>query len=65
MTEIPHPRVTDSLELFNQLEEAERKKIFFIHLNHTNPLLREAGEEWERVAESSMQVAREGSILYL
>lgn len=39
ISEIPHPFVIESMELFKDLSEAEKSKIHFIHLNHTNPLL--------------------------
>lgn len=37
--EIPHPLVTETIKLFEKEEANEKKKINFIHLNHTNPLL--------------------------
>jgi pyrroloquinoline quinone biosynthesis protein B len=39
MKEIPHPFVVESMELFKDLSETEKRKIHFIHFNHTNPLL--------------------------
>ena len=39
ISEIPHPFIIESLELFKDLKESDRSKIYFIHLNHTNPLL--------------------------
>lgn len=39
MSKIPHPFVVESLKRFAQLPESEKKKIHFIHLNHTNRLL--------------------------
>lgn len=39
LSEIPHPFVVESLARFDSLPPAERAKIHFIHLNHTNPLL--------------------------
>mgnify|MGYP001407973339 FL=1 len=39
LSEIPHPFVVESMELFDSISDEEKKKIFFIHLNHTNPLL--------------------------
>ena len=37
LSEIPHPFVVESMELFDSISDEEKKKIFFIHLNHTNP----------------------------
>jgi pyrroloquinoline quinone biosynthesis protein B len=44
MSEIPHPFIIESMEMFEGLRPEERKKILFIHLNHSNPLLRESDE---------------------
>ncbi|MBT8236097.1 MAG: pyrroloquinoline quinone biosynthesis protein PqqB, partial [Bacteroidia bacterium] len=39
MEDIPHPFIVESMALFDLLPKEERKKIHFIHMNHTNPLL--------------------------
>jgi len=33
---IPHPFIIESMDLFKDLPAAEKKKIYFIHFNHTN-----------------------------
>jgi pyrroloquinoline quinone biosynthesis protein B len=38
MKEVPHPFVSESLELFKDLPSTEKQKVTFIHFNHTNPL---------------------------
>ena len=60
MDEIPHPFVVESLARFKALPAAERDKIRFLHLNHTNPLLRPGGEAAEAVTQAGMHVAQEG-----
>ena len=60
MTEFPHPMIASSLERFAPLPAAERAKIRFIHLNHTNPVLDPAGPERARVLEAGFGVAEEG-----
>ena len=37
--EIPHPSIEETLQLFSNQPLAERNKIYFIHINHTNPIL--------------------------
>jgi pyrroloquinoline quinone biosynthesis protein B len=37
MSEVPHPFVLESIELLNHLPATERNKVYFIHLNHSNP----------------------------
>jgi pyrroloquinoline quinone biosynthesis protein B len=39
MSEVPHPMVSETMELFRNKDGAVKKKIYFIHFNHTNPLL--------------------------
>ena len=42
MSEVPHPFVEESITRFKSLAVEEKNKIYFIHLNHTNPA-RDAG----------------------
>lgn len=37
MAEVPHPFISESARLFSFLPREEREKIYFIHLNHSNP----------------------------
>ncbi|MFI5219963.1 MAG: MBL fold metallo-hydrolase [Bacteroidia bacterium] len=37
--EVPHPLITETTGIFNPESRSTKEKIFFIHLNHTNPLL--------------------------
>lgn len=37
MSEVPHPFISESAKLFSYLPREEREKIYFIHLNHSNP----------------------------
>ena len=37
MSDVPHPFVEESIMRFKSLAFKEKSKIFFIHLNHTNP----------------------------
>jgi len=66
MSKVPHPRVIQSIELFTaNLEHDELKKIYFIHFNHTNPLLDPSSEESKLLMGSQFHLAEEGSIFYL
>ena len=60
MSEIPHPFIEESLNLFADLPEEERAKVHFIHFNHTNPALEKAGVAARRVREAGCRVAEEG-----
>ncbi|MEO1136084.1 MAG: MBL fold metallo-hydrolase [Pseudomonadota bacterium] len=61
MSAIPHPLVTHSMDRFAPLPDGEKAKIHFIHMNHTNPLLRPDAPERETVSEAGFHVAQEGA----
>jgi pyrroloquinoline quinone biosynthesis protein B len=60
MSEIPHPFVVESMALFQDLPAEQKEKIWFIHMNHSNPLLDPDSEAYRQVIEAGYQVAREG-----
>ena len=60
MREIPHPFIVESLSRFAALPAAERKRIRFIHLNHTNPAGIAGSRERKRVEASGSRVATSG-----
>ncbi len=39
ISEVPHPLVNETMELFKNENSKTKSKIYFIHMNHTNPLL--------------------------
>ena len=55
--EIPHPLVTESLKLFENLSLQDKNKVYFIHLNHTNPLLNKKSEAFQIVTKSGFHIA--------
>ena len=65
VSEIPHPFVVESMELFDLIEDEEKNKIFFIHLNHTNPLLDKNSDQYKFVKVKGYNVAEEGMELKL
>ena len=65
MSQIPHPFIKESMELFSKLPNRDKNKIYFIHMNHTNPLLIENSKEKNKVHENGFNVAVQGTCLYL
>ena len=65
MSEIPHPFVTETMELLKELPPEDRKKIHFIHLNHSNPLLDGSSQAFKAVVEIGLCVARFGQVFPL
>ena len=60
MTGFPHPFITHSMIRFEDLPSAEKAKIRFIHLNHTNPALLDDGEARKQIERHGFRVAVEG-----
>ena len=44
ISKIPHPFVSESIELFKNLPDSEKAKVIFIHFNHSNPLILDSNE---------------------
>ncbi len=65
MSQIPHPSVQESMKLFDTLQAKHRSKIYFIHINHTNPLLDPGSKEYQNVIDKGYHVAQEGMTLCL
>lgn len=61
MSEIPHPFVVETMELFKDLPNSEKVKIKFIHFNHTN-LLNWDKKSIQEVRETGFDIAEEGLI---
>ncbi len=64
MSEIPHPFVAETMALFSPLPAVEKRKVKFIHFNHTNPLILE-GAERDAVKKLGFEVAAEGERIVL
>ena len=60
MSEVPHPYISETMDLLKGLPSPEKNKVHFIHFNHTNPVLRPASGESLRVSEVGFHVARQG-----
>lgn len=60
MSEIPHPRVTDSMERLEELAPDRKSGVHFIHYNHTNAIRFADSEETEFVLKQGFNIAREG-----
>lgn len=65
MSQIPHPFVAESMNLFDELNDEEKSRVIFIHMNHTNPLLIDGSPEQVEVERRGFRVAREGMRLEL
>ncbi|GGG51542.1 hypothetical protein GCM10011414_21400 [Croceivirga lutea] len=60
ISEIPHPFVIESMELFKELSKVEKSKIYFTHFNHTNPLLNKQSKAYQEVLMEGYKLATYG-----
>ena len=60
MDEIPHPFMEETLNLFKNEPKDVKNKIYFIHFNHTNPLLDLNSPESDSVLEKGFNIATFG-----
>ncbi len=65
MSLIPHPFVFETINRFAPLDETQRKKVRFIHLNHTNPALHSSGDAARQIKRAGMSIAIEGDVIDL
>ena len=65
MSQIPHPFVEESVELFSNLSNQNKQKIYFTHINHTNPLLIDNSKEKNKTYDNGFNIAVQGSCLFL
>ncbi|MEC8511189.1 MAG: MBL fold metallo-hydrolase [Planctomycetota bacterium] len=65
MSEIPHPFIVESMQRFGALPAAERAKIHFTHLNHSNPAADPRSPEAQRVRDAGFTILEEGQIFPL
>ena len=65
MSKIKHPFVSESMDLFDSLNDDEKARVIFIHMNHTNPLLIDGSPEQAEVERRGFRYATEGLHLEL
>lgn len=65
ISEIPHPFIIESMEKFKDLPAFEKSKIYFIHLNHTNPVLNRVSKQAQIVLRKGFNIAEIYSVFEL
>lgn len=65
ISEIPHPAIVESMRIFETLPALEKKKIHFIHFNHTNPILDSNSEQSHEVLYKGFNIARINDVIEL
>jgi len=65
MSEIPHPFVVETMATLSVLPKEQKEKVWFIHMNHTNPLLNLNSYEAKEVRAQGFNIASTGLRLKL
>lgn len=65
MSKVPHPLVTETMQRLGALSTEQRNKVWFIHMNHTNPLLDAGSQASKRVRAAGFNITSEGIRLEL
>lgn len=60
MTEVPHPFINETIDLFKNESLQTKNKVIFIHFNHTNPVLQENSKERKEIEKLGFRFASEG-----
>ena len=65
MSEIPHPFITETMNLLDDMNSKNRKKIYFIHFNHSNSAINYTSSASNIIRSKRFNVAKEGLKLTL
>ena len=60
MAEIPHPFITESMETLSKLNSENRKKVHYIHYNHSKPALKDNSPAYHTIKSKRFNLDREG-----
>ena len=58
MDQVPHPSISETMELLSALPKSERQKVHFIHYNHTNPVLDGNSHAAQKVLEAGFHLTQ-------
>ena len=59
VSKIPHPEVVDTMKRLSNLSSHYKKRVHFIHLNHTNDILRNESDAFNNVIDNNFSLAKE------
>jgi len=65
INEIPHPLVTETINLLVDLPIEQKNKVYFIHMNHTNMMLDPESVLAKNVTQQGFNIARVGQKIFL
>ena len=59
VSKIPHPEIIDTMDRLSALSKLDRKRVHFIHLNHTNDALRKNTIAYKNIIKEGFSIASE------
>ena len=62
VSNIPHPEIIDTMQKLSNLSSHYKKRVHFIHLNHTNDVLRKKSDAYNNVIDNNFSLAKENQI---
>ncbi len=65
ISQIPHPFIIESLDLFKSLSTTDRNKVIFIHFNHTNPVINPNSSEAKMVTKQGYRIGKINDVFAL
>ena len=65
LQDVPHPFLQESLQKFSLLEEVDRDKVYFTHLNHSNPVIQISSLERSEIINQGCHIAEDGMLFAL
>lgn len=65
ISEVPHPFVSETTELLKNLPLSEKNKVYFIHFNHSNPLVQDNRQKIKELKTKGFNVTFQGQKLDL
>lgn len=60
MSKVPHPLITDTMQRLKGVAGAQHE-VVLVHMNHTNPVWREEGEQRAAVVQAGLCVGAQGT----
>ena len=65
MQEVPHPFIEETMQLLAPLSDRDKLKVYFIHMNHTNPALTGDTAAVNEIEKKEFHIAHEKEIFVL
>ena len=63
ISEVPHPFVSETISLLQHLPRKDRQKVYFIHFNHSNPLIQGRKSIIRDIEKRGFNIARYGQVV--